>query len=87
MQFYTRNPQVKGLSSSLRQHSLDAAQLLFPQHLMVTRGNEAAFALHGFDESFCFQIGVGAFGGDDAHANAVRQRPNGRELLAACQSS
>ncbi len=56
------------------------AELAFAQELLVALGDKATFALHGTDKPELLQIGVGALGGNDAYAQAARERANAGKL-------
>ena len=56
------------------------AELTFAQELLVALGDKATFALHGTDKPELLQIGVGALGGNDAYAQAARERANAGSL-------
>lgn len=49
------------------------AELVFAQEFLVALGDKAALALHGADKPELLQVGVGALGGDDAHAKIARE--------------
>ena len=49
------------------------AELVFTQEFLVALGDKAALALHGADKAELLQVGVGALGGDDAHAQVARE--------------
>ena len=73
MQFVARDAQGFGLFCRLRKQLFDMAELVFTQEFLVAVGNKAALALHGADKPELLQIGVGALGGDDAHAQVARE--------------
>lgn len=58
------------------------AELVFAQEFLVALGDKAALALHGADKAELLQVGVGALGGDDAHAKIARERTDAGELCS-----
>lgn len=49
------------------------AELVFAQEFLVALGDKTALALHGADKPELLQVGVGALGGDEAHAKIARE--------------
>ena len=66
---------------------LDAAQVLFAQQFHVARGHEVALAGHGVDIAGLQKLVVGALGGDDADAQILGQRADGRQGLVLLQGA
>ena len=73
VQLVARNAQGFGLARRFRKQFFDMAELVFAQELLVALGDKTALALHGTDKAKLLQVGVGALGGDDAHAQVARE--------------
>ena len=80
MQLVARNAQGFGLARRFRKQFFDMAELVFAQELLVALGDKTALALHGADKPELLQVGVGALGGDDAHAKIARERADAGEF-------
>lgn len=82
VQFVARDAQGFGLACRFRKQLFDMAELVFAQELLVALGDKAAFALHGADKPELLQVGVGALGGDDAHAKIARECTDAGEFCS-----
>ena len=80
MQLLARDAQGLCLCRCLCKQLFDMAELVFAQELLVALGDKAAFALHGADKPKLLQVGVGALGGDDAHAEVTCERADAGEF-------
>ena len=56
------------------------AELVFAHEFLVALGDKAALALPGADNPELLQVGVGALGGDDAHAKIAREGTDAGEF-------
>lgn len=73
VQLVARDAQGFGLARRFRKQLFDMTELVFAQELLVALGDKTALALHGADKPELLQVGVGALGGDDAHAKIARE--------------
>ena len=62
--------------------ALNFPEIFLPQQLRAALRHEAALAGQGVDKSLVFQLVIGAFGGDDADAQILGQRPYAGQRLA-----
>lgn len=82
VQLVARDAQGFGLRCCLCEQLFDMAELVFAQEFLVALGDKAALALHGADKPELLQVGVGALGGDDAHAKIARERADAGEFCS-----